>query len=81
MCNTCFGIGVVDQIDGYPVRFVRTVLCPKKCDSAKKLSSYITAHDQEWCPVLESDPMQKLVVKGQKYVPLSQVLSLLECSH
>lgn len=75
MCKICFGIGLVDQIDGHPVRFVRTILCPKYCDLAKKSSAYIMKHDQEWRPVLEDDPMHDLVVEGQKYISLSKVLS------
>lgn len=76
MCDTCHNIGLVDQIDGHPVRFVRTVLRPKQCDQAIEASLYLTIHDQEWRPVLEDDPMHALAAAEQKYIPLSKIPSL-----
>lgn len=72
MCQVCLGTGLVDEIDGHPVRFLRTILCPEQCDAATKSSAEVTDQDHEWRPIFENDPMHDLLIEGQRYIPLSK---------
>lgn len=67
-CSTCLDIGLVDEIDDYPITFVRTVLCPRKCIQAIEAAPYVLDTDQEWRPVPVDDPIHSILSGQSKYI-------------
>ena len=75
MCDLCGGVGLLDQVDGDPVRFVRTVACPRRCDGSWDALLYMDIEDKEWRVVCEDDPIHQKTVHEERYVNMLELVT------
>lgn len=69
-CSTCMSVGLVEEVDGHPIRFVKTVPCPVRCDFSLSKRSYFRAEDMVWRQVSQDDPIHSCSDATSRFVPI-----------